>query len=134
MYIWSKPKEDKKIEITFKNITDVLGTNISNNDILDVFTKLGFSYEADDKKTIVSVPRRRLDISIKEDLIEEVGRIYGVDNIEGKLPVLPVKQGSYDKQTREIRNKMVSLGLNETLSMIFTSDKEAKKYTTETLK
>lgn len=43
-------KEDKKIEITFKNITDVLGTNISNNDILDVFTKLGFSYEADDKK------------------------------------------------------------------------------------
>ncbi len=124
-------KEDKKIEITFKNITDVLGTNISNNDILDVFTKLGFSYEADDKKTIVSVPRRRLDISIKEDLIEEVGRIYGVDNIEGKLPVLPVKQGSYDKQTREIRNKMVSLGLNETLSMIFTSDKEAKKYTTD---
>lgn len=124
-------KEDKKIEITFKNITDVLGTNISNNDILDVFTKLGFSYEADNKKAIVSVPRRRLDISIKEDLIEEVGRIYGVDNIEGKLPVLPVKQGSYDKQTREIRNKMVSLGLNETLSMIFTSDKEAKKYTTD---
>ena len=124
-------KEDKKIEITFKNITDVLGTNISNNDILDVFTKLGFSYEADDKKAIVSVPRRRLDISIKEDLIEEVGRIYGVDNIEGKLPVLPVKQGNYDKQTREIRNKMVSLGLNETLSMIFTSDKEAKKYTTD---
>ena len=124
-------KEDKKIEITFKNITDVLGTNISNNDILDVFTKLGFSYEADDKKAIVSVPRRRLDISTKEDLIEEVGRIYGVDNIEGKLPVLPVKQGSYDKQTREIRNKMVSLGLNETLSMIFTSDKEAKKYTTD---
>ncbi len=124
-------KEDKKIEITFKNITDVLGTNISNNDILDVFTKLGFCYEADDKKAIVSVPRRRLDISIKEDLIEEVGRIYGVDNIEGKLPVLPVKQGSYDKQTREIRNKMVSLGLNETLSMIFTSDKEAKKYTTD---
>ena len=124
-------KEDKKIEITFKNITDVLGTNISNNDILDVFTKLGFSYEADDKKAIVSVPRRRLDISIKEDLIEEVGRIYGVDNIEGKLPVLPVKQGSYDKQTREIKNKMVSLGLNETLSMIFTSDKEAKKYTTD---
>ena len=124
-------KEDKKIEITFKNITDVLGTNISNNDILDLFTKLGFSYEADDKKAIVSVPRRRLDISIKEDLIEEVGRIYGVDNIEGKLPVLPVKQGSYDKQTREIRNKMVSLGLNETLSMIFTSDKEAKKYTTD---
>ncbi|MGN1298185.1 MAG: phenylalanine--tRNA ligase subunit beta [Clostridia bacterium] len=124
-------KEDKKIEITFKNITDVLGTEISNKDILDVFKKLGFTYEADDTKAVVSVPRRRLDISIKEDLIEEVGRIYGVDNIQGKLPVLPVKRGSYDKTTREIRNKMVSLGLNETLSMIFTSDEDAKKYTTD---
>ena len=124
-------KEDKKIEITFKNITAVLGTEISNKDILDVFKKLGFTYEADDTKAVVSVPRRRLDISIKEDLIEEVGRIYGVDNIQGKLPVLPIKRGSYDKTTREIRNKMVSLGLNETLSMIFTSDEDAKKYTTD---
>lgn len=126
-------KEDKKIEIRFKNITDVLGTEISNKDILDVFRKLGFTCESDDTKAIVSVPRRRLDISIKEDLIEEVGRIYGVDNIQGKLPVLPVKRGSYDKTTREIRNKMVSLGLNETLSMIFTSDEDVKKYTTDDL-
>ena len=124
-------KEDKKIEISYKNVIDVLGTEISNQDILDVFTKLGFTYEADDVKAVVSVPRRRLDISIKEDLIEEVGRIYGVDNIKGKLPTLPVKQGSYDKTTRGIRNKMVSLGLNETLSMIFINDKEAKKFTTD---
>lgn len=124
-------KDDKKVEITYKNIVDVLGTEISNEDILDVFTRLGFKYEADDTKVIVSVPRRRLDISIKEDLIEEVGRIYGVDNIKGKLPTLPVKQGSYDKTTRGIRNKMVSLGLNETLSMIFINDKECKKYTTD---
>lgn len=124
-------KDDKKVEITYKNIIDVLGTEISNEDILDVFTRLGFKYEADDTKVIVSVPRRRLDISIKEDLIEEVGRIYGVDNIKGKLPTLPVKQGSYDKTTRGIRNKMVSLGLNETLSMIFINDKECKKYTTD---
>ena len=124
-------KDDKKVEITYKNIVDVLGTEISNEDILDVFTRLGFKYEADDTKVIVSVPRRRLDISIKEDLIEEVGRIYGVDNIKGKLPTLPVKQGSYDKTSRGIRNKMVSLGLNETLSMIFINDKECKKYTTD---
>ena len=124
-------KEDKKIEITYKNIVDVLGTEIENKDILDVFTKLGFTYEVDEIKAIVSVPRRRLDISIKEDLIEEVGRIYGVDNIKGKLPTLPVKQGSYDKLTRGIRNKMVGLGLNETLSMIFLNEKEGKKYTTD---
>ena len=122
-------KENKNIEITFKNITDVLGVKIADSDILDVFTKLGFTYEVDSNKIIVSVPTRRLDISIKEDLIEEVGRIYGVDNIKGKLPTLPVKQGSYDKTIRGIRNKMVSLGLNETLSMIFSNEQDAKKYT-----
>ncbi len=121
--------KDKEIEITFKNINDVLGTVIPNQEILNVFRKLGFTYTSDDKKAIVKVPSRRLDISIKEDLIEEVSRIYGVDNIKGKLPVVPMKQGSYDKTTREIRNKMLSLGLSETLSYILINDKEVKGYT-----
>lgn len=42
---------------------------------------------------------------------------------------MPLKQGSYDKITREIRNKMVSLGLNEALSYALINDKEAKQYT-----
>ena len=121
--------KDKEIEITFKNVNDVLGTVIPNEEILNVFRKLGFTYTSDDKKAIVKVPSRRLDISIKEDLIEEVSRIYGVDNIKGKLPVVPMKQGSYDKTTREIRNKMISLGLSETLSYILINDKEVKGYT-----
>ena len=83
----------------------------------------------DVEKITVSVPRRRGDISIKEDLIEEVGRIYGVDNIVGRLPEMPMKAGSYDKVTRGIRNKMVDLGLNETLSYILVNNKEAKYFT-----
>ncbi len=122
-------KEDKKIEITFKNINDVLGTQISNEDILNVFSKLGFTYNVNGEKVDVLVPTRRLDVNIKEDLIEEVGRIYGVDNIQGKLPTLPIKKGNYDKTTRAIRNEMVALGLNETLSMIFMNEEEARSYT-----
>ena len=124
-------KENKNIDITFNEINSVLGFNIPDEEILDVFRKLGFTYTVDKEKITVSVPRRRIDISIKEDLIEEVGRIYGLDNIEGKLPTVPMKQGSFDKTTREIRNKMISLGLNETLSYILINDKEVKKYTTE---
>ena len=122
-------KEDKKIEITFKNINDVLGTIIPNEEILNVFRKLGFTYKIDGEKIEVTVPSRRMDISIKEDLIEEVSRIYGVDNIQGKLPVVPMRKGSYDKTQREIRNKMIALGLNETLSYILINDKEVKGYT-----
>ena len=137
-------KENRNIEISFKKINDVLGMEISKKDVLDVFRRLGFEVIINGKESqfseteqelknveeiTVSVPRRRGDISIKEDLIEEVGRIYGVDNIVGKLPQMPLKSGSYDKVTRGIRNKMVDLGLNETLSYILVNDKEAKYFT-----
>ena len=134
----------REIEISFKNINDVLGMKIPKKDVLDVFRRLKFDVYINGKKSefkeqekdlenveniTVSVPRRRGDISIKEDLIEEVGRIYGVDNIVGRLPEMPMKAGSYDKVTRGIRNKMVDLGLNETLSYILVNDKEAKYFT-----
>lgn len=52
-----------------------------------------------------------------------------MDNIVGRLPEMPMKAGSYDKVTRGIRNKLVDLGLNETLSYILVNDKEAKMFT-----
>ena len=122
----------KTIEITFKNITDVLGMEIPNEDILECFRKLGFSSEVKAEKIYVTVPTRRLDISIKEDLIEEVGRIYGLDNIQGKLPTVPMRKGNIDLTHREIRNKMVSLGLNETLSYVLVREDEAANFTTDT--
>ena len=123
--------KEKEIDITFQNINDVLGAKIPNEEILNVFRKLGFTYKVKGETITVKVPTRRLDISIKEDLIEEVSRIYGVDNIQGKLPTVPMKAGSYDKTQREIRNKMIALGLNETLSYILINDKEAHKFTTD---
>jgi len=122
---------DREITVTYDQINDLLGANISKDDILSVYRKLGFTYEADDKKAVVTVPRRRLDISIPEDLIEEVSRIYGVDNIEGKLPIVPMKRGSSNHTIREIRNKMVNLGLNETLTYILINDKDVHKYTND---
>ncbi len=126
-------KTEKKIDITAKDINNLLGTNLSVADARDVFRRLNFevSLDGNGEKITVSVPTRRIDISIKEDLIEEVGRIYGVDNIEGKLPVSPIKLGYVDKTDREIRNKMVSLGLNETLSYILINDKNVHEYTND---
>ena len=122
---------DTKIDITFEKINKVLGLEVPQEAVLDVFRRLGFTYEVQGEDIHVSVPKRRIDISIPEDLIEEVGRIYGVDNIQGKLPELPLKQGSYNKTIRNIRNKMIDLGLNETLSYILVNDKESVQYTTD---
>ena len=137
-------RANRDIEITFKKINDVLGMDIPKKDVLDVFRRLDFGVLINGESSnfteteeqlkniesiVVSVPRRRGDISIKEDLIEEVGRIYGVNNIVGKLPEMPMKAGSYDKVTRGIRNKLIDLGLNETLTYILVNDKEAKYFT-----
>lgn len=124
-------KEAKKIDISFEDINNLLGIVVPDEATLDVFRKLGFEYKVNGRNVTVTVPTRRMDISIKEDLIEEVGRIYGVDNIEGKLPMLPTRTGKYDKTTREIRNKMIGLGLNETMSYILINDKEVSKFTTD---
>ena len=121
-------KDDKVIDIALENINNVLGTNIDVKTVISVFEKLGFTAQNKENLITVTVPTRRTDISIKEDLIEEVGRIYGINNIEGKLPKLSIKQGSYDKTTRQIRNKLVDLGLNEVLTQIFLNDEVAQKY------
>ncbi|MBO4815616.1 MAG: phenylalanine--tRNA ligase subunit beta [Clostridia bacterium] len=124
-------KEPKKIDITFEDINNLLGIRVPNEETLNVFRKLGFEYSVNGEEITVTVPTRRMDISIKEDLIEEVGRIYGVDNIEGKLPNLPLKTGKYNKTNREIRNKMIGLGLNETMSYILVNEKDSDTFTTD---
>lgn len=96
---------DRKIEITCQNINKLLGAQIEEKEILDIFRRLGFKTEENGEKITVSVPRRRLDISIKEDLIEEVGRIYGVDKIEAKVQVAPIKKEATTKQQEKSDTK-----------------------------
>ena len=119
---------DTEIDITFEKINAILGLEVPQEAVIDVFRRLGFKSQVEGNTVHVSVPKRRLDVKIKEDLIEEVGRIYGVDNIKGKLPELPLKSGSYNKTVRQIRNKMIDLGLNETLSYILVNTKEGTQY------
>ncbi len=122
---------DKVISIKVSEINQLLGLNISEEEIIDIFKRLGFTVDVLDENLTVIVPTRRIDISIKEDLIEEVARIYGLDKVVGRSPILPIKKGSYDKFIRNIRRKMVNLGLSETLSYTLIPETEVHKYTLE---
>lgn len=124
--------DDKVIDITLEKINQVLGLNIPLEEVLKVFSKLGFTYEVDGHNIKVIVPSRRIDISIKEDLIEEVGRIYGVDNILGKMPITKIKVGSYNKDYRLLRDKLISLGFNETITYTLINEKDSHKFTNDT--
>ena len=117
-------REEKVIDITLEKINNVLGYNLTTKDVATVFNKLDFKYKLVANKFKVMVPTRRTDISIKEDLIEEVGRVYGVDNIKETLPIFESIPSKYDNKNRIVRDIMISLGLNEviTYSLIKVSD------------
>lgn len=123
--------KDKEINITISKIESVLGINISKEEVISIFNSLGFSVKDNKEFLTVTVPTRRLDINIQEDLIEEVGRIHGMDKIEGKLPVLDVIRGSYDKTTREIKHKLSNMGLNETMSYTLIPNDKVHLFTTD---
>ena len=125
-------KEDKNIEVTFDKIKAVLGIEISDSDILSILRKLRLETNVEGNKLIVKVPSRRIDLQIKEDLIHDIGRFYGMDHIQGKKMILPVVPGHYDKFKRAARNKMVELGLHETLSYALIPVDEVRKYSTDT--
>ncbi len=124
-------KDDKVIEITFEKIDKVLGIHIPKNEVIDILRSLAFDVVDKEDYLTVIVPTRRIDVNIAEDLIEEVGRIYGMDNIVGKLPVLKLTTGHFDRTKREIKNKLINLGLNETLSYTLIPNGEVHKFTNE---
>ena len=122
---------DKEIVVSLEKINKVLGTNVNTEEVIYIFERLGFTVKEENNIFTVTVPTRRLDISIKEDLIEEVGRYYGMNKIVGSKLVLPLKQGSLDRTRRQIKNKMISMGLNEALSYALIPESEVHKYTTD---
>ena len=124
--------KDKEIEITVDKINRVLGMEIPKDEIINIFNRLGFSVNDKKDSLVVTVPTRRIDISIEEDLIEEVGRIYGIDNIVGKKMTLAIKPGYVNKDNRAIRNKLADLGLNETLSYALTRESNVGIFTLDT--
>ena len=124
--------KDKEITITYDKINKVLGTKLSKEDILNTLDKLEFSYTTNKEEVTIIVPSRRLDINIKEDIIEEVGRIYGIDNIKGRSMHLDVKRGNIDKTNRSIRHLLSDLSLNETLTYTLIKEEDSHKYTTDT--
>ena len=124
-------KEDKTIEITLDKINQVLGMTLTESVVEDILRRLNFTYTKDDQQYHVVVPTRRLDVNIKEDLIEEIGRIYGYDHVVGTLPVVPMKRGRYSKKEmmqKEIRRRLEGLGLYQVITYSLVSEQECNLF------
>ncbi|HHW9608526.1 TPA: phenylalanine--tRNA ligase subunit beta [Staphylococcus aureus] len=120
------------IDITADKINRTIGFDLSQNDIVTIFNQLGFDTEINDDVIIVQVPSRRKDITIKEDLIEEVARIYGYDDIPSTLPVFEkVTSGQLtDRQykTRMVKEVLEGAGLDQAITYSLVSKEDATAF------
>lgn len=86
------PKENRKIELDLDFLKRKIGQEIFKKEVIKILGSLGFTVKEKKEQLLVVVPKWRSvkDISISEDLVEEVARVYGYDNIKTQLPVCPV--------------------------------------------
>ena len=124
-------RNEKVINITLDKINSVLGYNLKDTDVKNVFEKLNFEVYERSNKFKVTVPTRRTDISIEEDLIEEVSRVYGVDNINSTLPTFESTPSIHNNRDRIIRNEMIGLGLNEVITYSLIKVEDVFKFTND---
>lgn len=107
----------KQFEFKTSQINDILGITLTDEDVKKELDKLDFPFEYKKDSFKVTVPLRRLDIDCNvNDIAEEIGRLYGYNNLKSTLPIVPTKKGEYigDVKYRKIISKRLrSLGLNE---------------------
>lgn len=119
------PFPPKHISYRTEKVNQFLGTKLSQTEMEDIFKRLGFSLH----NSKVEVPQYRFDITEEIDLIEEVARIYGYNNIERRAPLAPPSTLPHDAQyvfETLLRKKCLGLGLQEFLTADLISPKLAE--------
>ncbi|HEX9171336.1 MAG TPA: phenylalanine--tRNA ligase subunit beta, partial [Telluria sp.] len=100
----------------------VIGVALTDELVADIFTRLHLPFTHEAGKFFVTSPSYRFDIEIEEDLIEEVARVYGFENIPTRPPVAPAEMLIEPENTRSLfalRHQLADLGYQEVLNMSF---------------
>ncbi|MFH1551301.1 MAG: phenylalanine--tRNA ligase subunit beta [bacterium] len=132
--IYSNKTFSKKIILDTERVNSLLGIDISVKEIKKILEELGFVCKKVNLKQGVMeviVPTRRLDVSIPEDLIEEVGRFYGLEKITSELPsavLIPTQKSEdliYQNKSKDI---LIDIGFSEVYNYSFVGEKEISIY------
>ncbi len=135
--VYEKKVLPKKINLDYGQIASVLGVDVPKKDVLDILTRLHFKY-SDVKKKIndreipitelqVEVPTIRRDIEIVEDVIEEIGRVYGYEKIVATPPMAPITPAGIDDDLywhNKLKLILPGIGFNESLNYSFISEED----------
>ena len=125
-------KTPKVVEFKTEEVSTLLGLELTDKDVETELDRLMFPYELNKGTFKVTIPTRRLDIDPNvNDIAEEIGRLYGYENLESTLPRVPVRRGRYIGDVgirKEVSRRLRLLGLNETKTYTLTSPEMAKLF------
>ena len=125
--------ERKSVHMRLARAAQVIGIPLSNDIVSDVFTRLGFEFkQAANDIFVVTPPSYRFDIEIEEDLIEEVARMYGFENIPDQPPVATLKMSAKPEAKRGIhllRQRFALEGYQEAVNFGFTDLESEQRLT-----
>lgn len=120
-----------KIDLSYDYLKTLSGIDFAATDVKQILSKLQFEILGNDKRGItVLVPTYRTDVTLPEDLIEEIVRIYGYDKIPTKTLSLEIPKNvtpSYIIQEENLRNAAISLGFDESTSLSFVKEEYLDK-------
>ena len=123
---WTANPQANVVKITTKEINSLLGTSYTTPQIIKCLENVSFDVEGDGEAMIITAPTFRTDIHIKEDIIEEVGRLLGYDNIPLSLPKKQFRMPEIDpvlSLKTTLRNILSDkIGANEVLTYSFVSE------------
>jgi phenylalanyl-tRNA synthetase beta chain len=126
--------EPAVVSISLEKINNVIGTNLTVADVEAIFERLQFAVSSEGETITVTAPTRRGDIKIEEDLIEEVARLFGYDNIPKTLPIgeaTPGKLSAYQEKRRLVRQYLEGAGLYQAVTYSLTSEEKAAQFALE---
>ncbi|MCJ7839811.1 phenylalanine--tRNA ligase subunit beta [Lederbergia sp. NSJ-179] len=126
--------EPVTLSITLEKINRVLGTDISESEVVALFKRLQFEASVEEGTFTVTAPTRRGDITIEEDLIEEVARLYGYDLLPKTLPKGAATAGGLTKvqeKRRTARDFLEGAGLYQTITYSLASEEKSAQYALE---
>ena len=115
---------NEAIALPLGAVNGLMGTDYSDDEVHEALTMIGCEVTREGETLSVTAPSWRTDITRKEDLIEEVGRIVGYDRIPAVLPTAPSGRGLSREQQlrRQAANGITAAGLNEVQNYPFVGD------------
>ncbi|WKA59924.1 phenylalanine--tRNA ligase subunit beta [Planococcus shenhongbingii] len=124
-------REEKIVTVSPDFINARLGMKIPFEDMMEILERLKFNTDAVNGQLVISVPTRRQDIQIEEDIVEEIARLYGYDEIPATLPETEATPGGltpYQEKRRTVRRYLEGAGLLQATTYSLTSEKSATQF------